>query len=131
MASASAKVTKIARQVRKRLIEREGCSTAQCYEASLELYRELRNAGFGASIVGGTFEIDEPDPEVTPKEAWETGDAYFPWHWWVEVDGRVVDITADQFDHEVDGGVGPITIGTYRALRRYRALKRTPLWYTE
>ena len=52
------------------------------------------------------------------KEDMEEGKKH-PEHYWVEVEGNVVDITADQFNKELNQPAPPITIGTYASLPRY------------
>jgi hypothetical protein len=57
-----------------------------CLDASKFLARKLRKLGFNPKIVHGEFF------EKVRLNSWP--------HWWVTVNGLLVDVTADQFDDE-------------------------------
>lgn len=101
----------------------EQCLRALCHEASLALCSVLIGNGFPAVVVEGTFRTDLPDfffdaydedpydPESSSRN---------PLHYWVEVEGIVVDITADQFNTELDGEEIPAVVVGFRSdLPRY------------
>jgi hypothetical protein len=56
----------------------------------------LRRAGLKATVYKGTFRTDLPADEDGPENG---GDAL---HFWVLCEGFLVDITADQFNDELD-----------------------------
>ena len=109
---------------------------AMCLDASKTLKQELIKSGYRAVVVQGTFAIDISDPEMYSD--WEEDDfedeeqmneaQYSPLHYWVELnDNTIIDITADQFNDEIESEVDymqPITIGTYSQFPRYKALRK-------
>ena len=128
-------IKQVAVQVRTELEQYYGHEglKALCLDASRVLRDRLNAAGCQSSVVQGTFQIDEPDPFAC--EDWDENDfdspdtmeeaKYNPLHYWVECNGTVIDITADQFNDELTGDVmQPITIGTYTELERYVPQKR-------
>lgn len=118
-------VESIAASVRAKI----GCDPedvrAMCFEATQALGAALKKAGFRPVRVRGTFLIDDPNPEFTPEEAFESGEAWTPIHHWIEVDGWIVDVTAVQFNEEIEEPMPEVVVGRARDLKRYRALKRT------
>lgn len=117
-------VEEIAKAVHEDVISCAGDTTGMCYGAAKILLRELKKAGFSPLRVRGTFEVDEPNPEITPDEAFESGEAYTPTHHWVELEGLIVDVTATQFNSEIEEPMPDIVIGMPQELGRYRALKK-------
>lgn len=116
------KVYEIAKMVRDEILcEGDTDSThGLCAYCSKELRTALAFHFIEAKIVKGTFAIDSPDPEYYPEEMEGCEEIYFPTHYWVEVDGYIVDITADQFNDEIDDEPMPeVVIGKYEALERY------------
>jgi len=102
---------------------------ALCLPISRELKQELVKYGYNAIIVQGTFNIDEPNPEYYEDIDEEDDNyeqiLYNPLHYWVEVNGIIIDITAKQFEDEVmSDDIQPITIGTYDELPRYNPIRR-------
>ena len=99
-----------------------------CNRVSTELAKFLNRKGYpSAVVIFGAYTVDNPDPEACQhmdeamyfsKEDMEEGKKH-PEHYWVEVEGNVVDITADQFNKELNQPAPPITIGTYASLPRY------------
>jgi len=49
---------------------------------------------------------------------------YTPLHYWVEVNDIIIDITADQFNDELDYPISPVEIGTYSDLERYTSINK-------
>tara|TARA_Y100000310_G_scaffold55023_1_gene50436 strand:+ start:18389 stop:18850 length:462 start_codon:yes stop_codon:yes gene_type:complete len=113
-----------------------------CLEVSRVLRDRLIQAGLNAMVVQGTFQLDEPDEtfvnyddhEIEDDELSETfvdyneesdNMVYTPLHYWVEVDGIIVDITATQFADEVEyDEISPVEIGSYSDFPRYTPLRR-------
>jgi hypothetical protein len=110
-------ILQIAQQTRDAILGEFSCTTAVCLEASKALSEKLNEAGYNAKVVEGTFEIDFPDQEYYDEE---DEDMYIPKHFWVEVNNKLLDITADQFQDEVDGEeLQEIAYGTYQDYPRY------------
>lgn len=114
-------IIKIAERVRKELIEIYDSPKAVCLEASRMLKKELEQ--YGAIIIQGRFKIDEPDMENYDLDFDLEEDNEIvvePLHYWIEVEGEILDITADQFQDEVlYDELEEITYGTYEELTRY------------
>jgi len=125
-------IKNIANNIRKSQVKCYGgddeCLKATCLPSSRTLKDALIKNGYDAIVVQGVFRVDNPDPTLT--EEWDVNDfeneeemeeaKYTPLHYWVEVDNLVVDITADQFNDELEEDLmDPITIGTYSELERY------------
>jgi hypothetical protein len=103
--------------------------TAICLECSRKLALALKQEGYkNVYLVIGKFAIDNPD--YSKYEDWNSEDfnsdeemeseMYTPLHYWVEVDGNIVDITANQFNSELEGEhYPPIVYGTYEQYPRY------------
>ena len=110
-------IIKIAERVRKELIEIYDSPKAVCLEASRMLKKELKQ--YGAIIIQGRLKIDEPDMENYDLD-YEEDIISDPLHYWVEIEGEILDITADQFQDEVSyDELEKITYGTYEELTRY------------
>lgn len=74
----------------------------QCAGMSKELHHKLTEAGFKAvrrvGMYLGAGEGYEPDMTLwSPEEVADFDPAEGFTHWWVEVDGTIVDISSDQF----------------------------------
>lgn len=123
-ASDRRKVEQVAEMIRAELGSDPEDVRAMCFDATKALGSALKAAGFKPTRVQGTFSVDEPDPEVTPAEAFESGEAYTPIHHWIELGGLIVDVTASQFNDEIEDPMPDIVIGKTRDLRRYRAIKK-------
>ena len=117
-------IRNIAYRVRASLLRDDEDSLAtMCLPVSRHLAQILINNGYGgAHVVRGTFTIDEPDP--SHYEDWDADDfigtedyeneganedyeemeaaKFTPLHYWVMVGNLVIDITADQFNDELE-----------------------------
>ena len=62
----------------------------------------------------GTFELDEP---IVDYE--ENIEVIRPLHYWVEVDKKILDVTAKQFQNFVYEEIPDIIYGDYSELPRY------------
>ena len=73
---------------------------------SADLTSALKSVGFNAKHVMGNFHLDEPGAaEFADDDDFENADEYAANHDWVEVEGRILDIAADQFRKYVDGKI--------------------------
>ncbi len=111
-------ILEIAYEVREEVMGDEPCSGGMCLDASEILVERLKELGYDANVVEGRFEIDFPDPAEIDYigEEW----AHTPTHYWVEIGGKILDVTADQYEDEVEGEVLPeIVFGTYEENLRY------------
>lgn len=127
-------LTQIATQFRKQMIKcyDDECLRSLCLPVSRKLKEYLISKGYDAIVVQGVFTVDNPDPEATQE--WDINDfesqeemedaTYHPLHYWVEIRDLIIDITADQFNDELDEPVPPINIGTYQELERYKAIHK-------
>jgi len=112
----------------------------QCNKISQSFKRFLISKGIQATITRGVFKIDNP-PEYSEDlnnqnntEDW--GDdvyeseeerieaSYYPLHYWVEVNNIIIDLTANQFNDELNSPVSSIEIGTYADLKRYTPITK-------
>jgi len=110
-----------------------------CLPASRALSKNLNEQNIRAIVVQGVFRVDFPDSEATSD--WDVNDfeneeemeeaTYTPLHYWVEVlispnenENLIVDITASQFNDEIDMPQDPIEIGTYDELTRYTPIHK-------
>jgi len=75
-----------------------GCAYGNCYSASVLLIALLKKSGLKAKIIKGTFQTDLP-PNWSEDQ--ETGGKAT--HFWVVCNGYLLDITADQFNDEIEG----------------------------
>lgn len=128
-------LTQIATQFRKAQVK---CYDDQCLKnLCLPMSRKLKNLliskGFNTAIVTqGVFKIDKPNPEaiaeLDPNDFNNTEDfeeaKYTPLHYWVEINNIIIDVTASQFNDELDEPVNPIEIGTYEELERYTPIAK-------
>ena len=73
----------------------QGCFTNQCHRMSRHLVKRLKEAGLDAREVEGTY-YGASDEFVTAHEEHDQGYGEF-FHWWVEADGKIIDVAADQF----------------------------------
>ena len=96
-------------------------SMARCKSASEDLAKRLKADGFSAKVVAGRYVLEQPSGYPTDistgQQIRSDKEKQTPLHWWVEVDGLVVDITADQFQGEVWTTIPPIVIGSYEGLK--------------
>lgn len=125
----------VAGQVREQLIrKRKGAKNPtanRCYEGSLKIYERLQEEGFEPKLVVGKVIVDEPNmdkvwAEYTDDQLQDMeGEAFCnimcrPLHYWVEVDGLIIDVTGDQFNDELTTDhVAKVVIDPYEAQPRY------------
>lgn len=125
-------IQQIAKEVRDREVKsyNDEYLKEMCLRASRDLKGELIKNGYDAVVVRGTFTVDNPDPSIIQKldpndfeNKEEMEDAkYHLLHYWVEANGLIIDITASQFNDELNSKVQPIVIGTYSEQTRYMVI---------
>lgn len=107
-------VRSIALQVRNEFIADGNDVDGGCVGLSEGLCSELARRGCDARTVRGTFRTDRPYDRCGTQP-----DPCAAFHQWVEIDGLIVDATADQFNDYLDVKASQILVGTYEELRRY------------
>lgn len=87
-------VLAIAERVRKKFSSSKG----KCEFMAVELTKALKESDIRAEHVMGNFHLDEPGAfEYLSPEDEEANDEYIVNHDWVSVEGKILDISADQF----------------------------------
>lgn len=112
-------ISKEAGKARSRVLLNEGGISGRCFICVTDLALKLKKMGYPAKVAEGTFTVDNPDPKVVPEEDFESGEAFTPAHYWVEIGDLLVDPTVDQFADEVDGGLPEIAIGPREEMDRH------------
>ncbi len=126
-------ITQIASDVRKSLLQDDEETLATlCLPVSRHLAKILIDHGYSsAHVVKGTFSVDNPDPSA--YEDWDVNDfgegeegellmeeaKYTPLHYWVQIGNIVIDITADQFNDELEFPVSEVIVDDINSLDRY------------
>jgi len=82
-----------------------------CVRSSIFLVRVLQDQGIEASLQSG--QSPEPSPGIMPKNCGLLTAGGWAGHAWVEAEGFIVDVTADQFGH-APVVVEPVDVGTYQ-----------------
>jgi hypothetical protein len=120
------KIYRIAKKIREDMEnEFEGDLTGTCAYSSNYLQIALKEEGIDSIIIEGTFDIDNPDCSELDDEDINNECIYHPPHYWVEVEGYILDITADQFNDELHKETMPdIVFGSYMDLDRYNIEKK-------
>ena len=105
------KITEIALEVRKRMVERHGYSEGHCDVWSNELWHQLNKVGIKAKVVSGTYVDECAEYFVITRFGREKKHrtSYIK-HKWVETKDYMIDITADQFGCEEYGHPKEIVI---------------------
>ena len=127
-------ISQIAAGVRQSILNTKDDDTLQelCLPVSRHLAKVFIDNGYAAAnVVQGTFTIDHPDPLAT--EGWDIADfgydeemmkqaSFTPLHYWVQINNIVIDITADQFNDELDGTFPDVIVGEIGSLGRYTVI---------
>lgn len=134
------KIASIAQSVRSSLSSADDDDLKEyCLPASRALSKKLNEAGIRSIVVQGVFKVDSPDPESYAE--WNINDfeseeemheaTFTPLHYWVEVlmspnekNNLIVDITASQFNDEIDTPQNTIEIDTYNNMPRYMPIQK-------
>jgi len=74
----------IAQRIRRQILKKYGTTEDACWTAAQLLVKELRRHGHSCRIQHGKFRVEDAYPVAG--------------HSWVEIKGRILDITADQFN---------------------------------
>jgi hypothetical protein len=132
---AKAKTIKdIANEERKKAIGvfSENGLGSNCHKVSKELKRALLQNGYEtATIIRGNFKTDKPvkgeeigqiNKTLYDTEEQEQDVLYRLEHYWVNVDGLIVDITATQFNDLMDSPLPPVIIDS-QDNPRYREIQ--------
>lgn len=124
----------IAKKVRLEAVKNYGDESLKevCLQVSKDLKEEFVRNGYDAIVVRGTFTVDIPDPMALKEwdaNAFENDEEmedakYNPVHYWVEINGMIIDITATQFNNELDSPMHPIVIGSYSSQPRYKIINK-------
>jgi len=124
-------IEQIAINTRKKTLKYYGDLRAVCLDVSRDLKNELIKNGYKAIVVQGTFSIDNPNMEYCEDlDLDDEKDAeaiYNPLHYWVEVEGKILDITSNQFNDEIENELDKmpnIVFGTYAENERYTPLRK-------
>lgn len=127
-------VEEIAKDVRDSLLSHNESLKSRCLPVSRHLAQVLINEGYNAAhVVSGMFRVDTPDPEAsvnwdvndfmgkTPEESYENMESakFTPLHYWVQINDIVIDITADQFNNELDEPASGVIIASINNLDRH------------
>jgi hypothetical protein len=72
-------------------------SDGECEYMARELSKALNEKGIRANHVMGIFELDEPGAWKYRSDEDEDLDEYQVNHDWISVEGKILDISADQF----------------------------------
>jgi len=83
----------LAHKVKSRFTSSDG----KCEYMAEEMVKELRSRGIRAEHVMGIFTLDEPGAWRYRSDEDEEFDEYEVNHDWVSVEGKILDISADQF----------------------------------
>ena len=100
----------IAERVKKKFPTSHG----MCEFMTVALVKELKNAGIRAQHVMGNFKLDEPAAYkyISPEDE-DYADDYDVAHDWATVEGKILDISADQFNQYVHDDIPPIVFIGY------------------
>jgi hypothetical protein len=96
-----------------------------CEIIAKDLTNELKSRGVNAKHVVGNFTLDEPDAEqYMDCDCWDGQDEYEVNHDWVEIEGKILDVSAKQFRKSVSDSISNIVyIGRSDPFsRRYKFL---------
>jgi hypothetical protein len=115
-----ADITQIAAAVRESIIQEHGDVQGMCLAASILLKRALSKMGYSSDVIAGTFYVDQPDPMASDEYEEDEVDGHNAVHYWVLASGIIVDVTASQFNDELDGYELPdVYVGSYEDCSNY------------
>ena len=109
-------IIKLAKPLRSKCIGPDGNLLGRCEEVAEELCGALVEEVVTARQVVGSFRVDH---DLTRDLAWYYDCAHRARHVWLEVQGYIVDATADQFNKFLIKPMEDIVIGTYDDHPRY------------
>ncbi len=85
----------------------------QCEKIAKELTVALNSHGISAKHAVGVFTLDEPEAHKYIKRDKENADEYEVEHDWVEVEGKILDLSAKQFRKSVKNPIPDIVFVDY------------------
>ena len=74
----------------------------KCQFIARDLVRELNDNGISARHISGIFSLDKPAVYIFSPNESDGEDDYSVNHDWVEIEGKILDPSADQFQKYVD-----------------------------
>jgi hypothetical protein len=87
-----------------------------CELMAKDLVKALTRDGIYAKHVVGNFRLDEPDAEkYMACDDWDNQDEYNVNHDWVEIEGKILDISASQFKKSVYENIPDIVYIDYKS----------------
>ena len=90
-------------------------STGRCAIMAADLVKELGKYKINAIHVVGEFTLDEPNAESYMECDEFSGDEYKVNHDWVNVEGKILDISARQFKKDVHENIPDIVFIDYKS----------------
>lgn len=90
-------------------------STGRCAIMAADLVKELSKYKINAIHVLGEFTLDEPNAESYMECDEFSGDEYKVNHDWVNVEGKILDISARQFRKDVHEDIQDIVFIDYKS----------------
>lgn len=90
-------------------------STGRCAIMAADLVKELGKYKINAIHVVGEFTLDEPNAESYMECDEFSGDEYKVNHDWVNVEGKILDISARQFKKDVHEDISDIVFIDYKS----------------
>jgi len=120
-------IEQIAEQVRSREVRSydDEYLKDNCLPVAKALTKELTRNGYNSVLVQGNFKVDK-SVSVDPRDKMTKEDNTMRFHYWTEIlispnerKNLIVDLTAIQFEDEVNSQIKPIEVGTYEQLNRY------------
>ena len=90
-------------------------STGRCAIMAEDLVKELSKYKINAIHVLGEFTLDEPNAESYMECDEFSGDEYKVNHDWVNVEGKILDISARQFKKDVHEDIPDIVFIDYKS----------------
>lgn len=116
------KVYIIAKEIREQTQLEMGtdCMSGLCKYCSKQIQKILTLEGIRTKLINGSFRIDKPEI-IFKSSSYVSGELFFPSHYWLEFKGFIIDITADQFNNELNKNyMNEIIIGRYSDFPRYK-----------
>lgn len=109
-------VVNVAKEVRASLLRKETSTDGCCYDASRSIAQKLLSLGYKPKLVKGFVKLD--------------GAGIFGkgFHFWIELEGTIIDVTGDQFNTELlEDRIPEIVVAPTCKLKRYMMTTYEPL----
>lgn len=114
------KIMQIAQRVKNKKYTH--CQFGSCLPASDDLYKELTMAKYKPKIVQGYFGVDKVYSYDYEDKIMKDEPQYHVDHTWIEIDGKILDITRDQFNNWMNEKFDGVFFGNndeYKYGKRY------------